>query len=53
MKLFGLWLGLIAGYSITTLISGAAVLRSDWAHLSKLAQERSEVQHASGQGAAA
>ena len=49
VKLFGLWLGLIAGYSITTLISGAAVLRSDWAHLSKLAQERSEVQHASGQ----
>lgn len=32
--LYGIWLGLIAGYSVTTLIAGAAVLRSDWPALS-------------------
>lgn len=42
MRLYGLWLGLIAGYGVTTLISGYAVCRSDWALIAKQAQERSE-----------
>jgi len=42
LPLYGLWFGLIGGYAVTTLISGAAVLRSDWAYLAKRAQERSE-----------
>ena len=40
--LYGLWFGLIAGYTITTLISSAAVLISDWPLIAKQAQERSE-----------
>lgn len=40
--LYGIWLGLIAGYVVTTLIASYAVLISDWPLLSKQAQERSE-----------
>ena len=43
VKLYGLWLGLIAGYTLTTVISGVAICKSDWHALSKQAQERSEV----------
>ena len=43
VRLYGLWFGLIAGYSVTTFISGAAVLCSDWSRIAKQAQERSEV----------
>ena len=42
MPLRGLWLGLVAGYAVTTVLSGAAVLRSDWPRLSQLAVARSQ-----------
>ena len=42
VRLYGLWLGLILGYGVTTLISGTAVCLSDWPMISKWAQERSE-----------
>ena len=42
VKLYGLWIGLILGYTVTTLISGAAVCLSDWPLISKSAMERSE-----------
>ena len=41
--LYGLWFGLIGGYSVTTLISGIAVCRSNWPLIAKQAQERSEI----------
>ena len=41
--LYGLWFGLIAGYTVTTLFSGVAVCRSNWPLIAKQAQERSEV----------
>ena len=40
--LYGLWLGLIVGYAITTLVAGVSALRSDWPLAAKRAQERSE-----------
>jgi len=42
IKLYGLWLGLIAGYFVTSLIACGAVLLSDWPAISRKAQERSE-----------
>ena len=42
VKLYGLWLGLIGGYSVTTIISLWAVMTSNWQSISKRAQERSE-----------
>ena len=43
LPLYGIWFGLIGGYSVTTIISGVAVLRSNWEAISKKAQERAEV----------
>ena len=45
IKLYGLWLGLICGYSITAVLAVCAVLCSDWTRLAKLARDRAEVQH--------
>ena len=50
--LYGLWLGLIAGYSLTTFVAAAAVLRSDWHRVSKEAMERQEVLTSPGRGCA-
>ena len=43
LPLYGIWFGLIGGYFVTTIISGVAVLRSNWEAISKKAQERAEV----------
>ena len=38
--LVGIWLGLVAGYATITVLTMAAVLRSDWASLADEAVER-------------
>jgi MATE family multidrug resistance protein len=42
VKLYGLWIGLIGGYTVTTFVSITAVYLSDWELISKQAQARSE-----------
>ena len=34
----GVWLGLVAGYTVITLLAGASVLKSDWGRLAEKAQ---------------
>ena len=53
LRLYGLWFGLIAGYALTTCISGGAAICSDWPRLAKAAALRSEVATAGGAGAGA
>ena len=50
LRLYGLWFGLIAGYALTTAISGGAAVWSDWPRLAKAAAARSEVAAAGGAG---
>eukprot|EP00455_Lapot_gusevi_P045968 TRINITY_DN5966_c0_g1_i2.p1 TRINITY_DN5966_c0_g1~~TRINITY_DN5966_c0_g1_i2.p1 ORF type:complete len:510 (+),score=80.65 TRINITY_DN5966_c0_g1_i2:61-1590(+) len=40
--LFGIWLGLLLGYSVVSLLTGIAVLRVDWVQMSKAAMIRAE-----------
>lgn len=42
VRLMGLWIGLIVGYGVTTLISFGAVFRSDWPELARQAKARSK-----------
>eukprot|EP00966_Prymnesium_polylepis_P316526 7314060-Prymnesium_polylepis.2 len=42
VQLYGLWFGLIGGYTVTTLFSLVATIRSDWPQLATLAMKRSE-----------
>ena len=42
VKLYGLWIGLIVGYTLTTAISSTACACSDWERLSKQALVRNE-----------
>ena len=48
--LVGLWDGMVAGYSVVTLISGGAVLLSNWRRLAQEAMERSEVLPSNAKG---
>ena len=34
----GVWLGLVAGYTVITLLAGGSVLKSDWGRLAEKAQ---------------
>eukprot|EP00936_MAST-01D_sp_MAST-1D-sp1_P000001 g1.t1 len=43
LGLVGVWLGLIIGYCVITVIAGAALLRSDWFALADEAVKRSKV----------
>jgi MATE family multidrug resistance protein len=40
--LVGIWLGLVAGYAVITVLSSIACVRSDWAKLSEDAVKRSQ-----------
>ena len=42
VELYGLWLGLIGGYTVTTVLALFATLKADWPRLACLAQKRSE-----------
>jgi len=53
LQLYGLWFGLIAGYTATTLIACIAVACSDWEGLSAAAVKRSEAAGSAAPGQAA
>jgi hypothetical protein len=46
--LFGLWIGLVAGYAVVTLIAWLGVWATDWEDVARVARRRAEVAAAAG-----
>ena len=49
--LFGLWIGLVAGYAVVTLIAWLGVWATDWEDVARVARRRAEVAAAAGDDA--
>ena len=50
MSLFGIWLGMVAGYLVITIITSVAAWRSDWQQAAADAVTRSEAKSLESQG---